>query len=336
MPLNRRKQQRFKLETEINAQITDQNGGPVGSEFYGCLRDISVGGACFNVQCSNQDLGQTLLAETITLILPLEKGASVKVSGLIVGANFDHSSSYSIHLQFPKKYSDESLKNLIHVCEKHASNGGANAAQKESDGDSIDPQTRAEANLAVLSHLMEELAKVQKERLKAKQSQKTLEEAKAPKKPVEENRESSNKLEEEPSKTDKETSPQKAMRPHEEIEALILELEKAPSDMSIIQRLVDLYTKYELYEAAIEILDAALKLAPKVAELQCLLGDTYYRAERFQESLAPLRLAVRLDPKIAKAHFFLSMANDLVGKEEIAEKHYRIAIALDPDIEDNV
>lgn len=116
--LERRQQKRFKLAGKIFAQIIDQNGSQVGSAFYGWLEDISIGGACFYIHCSNKDVGRTLLGKMTTLTIRFEKGPHIKVNGLIVGAKFDLFSSYTIHLRFSRQFSEESFKKLIDICHK--------------------------------------------------------------------------------------------------------------------------------------------------------------------------------------------------------------------------
>lgn len=333
MPLTRRKQKRFKLETEITAQIVDQNGNPVGSALYGSLQDISVGGACFTVQNSSRDFIRTLPQKMTTLTFSFEKGTPVTVSGLIVGAKIGLSSSCTINLEFNQQYIDERLNKLIDICQKLKGANGSEALQKESEGEAKESLTKAKIDLASLANLMDELTRVQRELAKDKQSPKALDEAK---KSVGEIRGSTQKPAGAQTGAGGEAPPQKPMPSHKKIAALTRAIEKDPRDARLIQKLVDLYISFELYEAAIKTLKAVLKFNPKVAELQYLLGDTYYKAERFQESLAPFNRAIRLNPKLAKAHYFLSIVNELVGKEESAQKHYQTAIALDPDVESGV
>ena len=131
MPMNRRRHNRIKLEADITAQIIDQKGSPVGSALYGCLQDISVGGACFTIQCSKKDVGLTLLARMTTLTILFEKGLHIKVNGLILGAVFDLLGSCTIHLHFSQQFSKESFKKFIDICQKLKSPGGSEALQKD-------------------------------------------------------------------------------------------------------------------------------------------------------------------------------------------------------------
>ena len=133
MPMNRRRHNRIKLEADITAQIIDQKGSPVGSALYGCLQDISVGGACFTIQCSKKDVGLTLLARMTTLTILFEKGLHIKVNGLILGAVFDLLGSCTIHLHFSQQFSKESFKKLIEIWKMFKSHGELEALQKELD-----------------------------------------------------------------------------------------------------------------------------------------------------------------------------------------------------------
>jgi hypothetical protein len=613
MPLDRRGQRRFKLGTVINAQVIGQNGNPVGSTISGFLQDISIGGARFTAQNLKKDLGKKLLAERTTLTFPFEKDPPISVSGQIVGADFDDSSSsYTIRLQFPNQYIKENLNKLIDICkrlekpdeskaiqqkleqETHAnavvnfsslgslmdelsrvrkklaeeypsilddegidtptiSNGSIKesnkAISKESSiiteappppaspnqtpaintpdpiptigvpepttakkvYDSIEPEKPLEISIDEVPELTieteenkpieveaaevsleiepppelleitpepinspkEESVKLEvepdiqlpKESVPVSEPQKVSEKkakAKAPKKPIEKiskskkdevvesiieievpvveksketpvkrgEKKSENKSkplatpskasekpktkklpkkpenkeqpkvptepiekvaeskivdikeptiefefppEEETKETpvkpiEKKSEPKsepvsspsepisepkdkkpaeagpkntepdesKPPVPSDKIIALIEEVKKDPKNVGLVQSLVDHYIEEGLYEDAIKSLKAVIKINPREAEIYLLLGDTHFKAELFQESLKPLGMALRLNPKLAKAHYIYSMANELVGKEEVGQKHYRIATMLDPNIESKV
>lgn len=111
--LERRELKRHKLAGKITSQIIDKNGSPLGSAFHGWLVDISVGGAAFSIQCSNPDVGRTLLGRLSTLTIRIDKGPQIKVEGLIVGAKFDLFYTYMIHLRFSKPFNELKLKNLV-------------------------------------------------------------------------------------------------------------------------------------------------------------------------------------------------------------------------------
>jgi hypothetical protein len=127
-----------------------------------------------------------------------------------------------------------------------------------------------------------------------------------------------------------------APKPDEKVAALIQEVKKDSKNVGSVQKLVDHYISEGHYEDAIKSLKAIIKINPREAEIYLLLGDTHFQAEHFQESLKPLNMALRLNPKLAKAHYIFSMANELVGKEDVGQKHYRIATMLDPNIESKV
>ncbi len=114
--LERRQHQRHNLAGKITAQIFDKKRNPVGPAFYGWLDDISVGGASFFIQCSNKYVGRTLLGRLTTLSVQFEKGPQIKFNGLIVGARFDLSSAYTIHLKFSKPFDESKLEEIVAIC----------------------------------------------------------------------------------------------------------------------------------------------------------------------------------------------------------------------------
>lgn len=115
--LERRQHNRFKVEAEVTSEIIDQKRNPVGSKLNGCLHDISAGGACFSIRGSNKDISRTLLGRMTNLAIRVGR-RPIQVKGLIVGVKFDGFTVYTIHLKFPRQYSEESFKKLIDVCHK--------------------------------------------------------------------------------------------------------------------------------------------------------------------------------------------------------------------------
>lgn len=114
--LERRELQRHKLAGKTTLQVFDKNGNPEGPTYYGWLDDISVGGASFYVQCSNKDVGRTLLGKPTTLTIRFEKGPQLKFNGIILGARFDLFNLYTIHLRFSKPFDKSKLKDIASVC----------------------------------------------------------------------------------------------------------------------------------------------------------------------------------------------------------------------------
>ena len=113
--LERREFQRYKLAEKITAQIIDERGNPDGPVFYGQLKDISIGGACFSIKCSKKDVGRTLLGREATLSTLFEIGSQIIFNGLILGVRFDHFSSYTINLQFSKPFDESTLKDIVAI-----------------------------------------------------------------------------------------------------------------------------------------------------------------------------------------------------------------------------
>ncbi|MGV7220857.1 MAG: cyclic nucleotide-binding domain-containing protein [Nitrospinales bacterium] len=114
--LERRELQRHKLAGKITTQVFDKKGNPDGPTYYGWLDDISVGGASFYIQCSNKDVGRSLLGKPTTLTVRFEKGPQEKFNGLILGARFDLFNLYTIHLRFSKPFDKSKLKDIASIC----------------------------------------------------------------------------------------------------------------------------------------------------------------------------------------------------------------------------
>ena len=114
--LERRELQRHKLAGKITTQVYDKNGSPDGPAYYGWLDDISVGGASFYIQCSNKEVGRSLLGKVTTLTVRFEKGPQIKFGGLILGARFNLFNLYTIHLRFSKPFDKSKLKEIAAIC----------------------------------------------------------------------------------------------------------------------------------------------------------------------------------------------------------------------------
>jgi CRP-like cAMP-binding protein len=114
--LERRELQRHKLAGKITSQVFDKKGSPEGPAYYGWLDDISTGGASFYIQCSNKDVGRSLLGKVTSLTVRFEKGPQIKFGGLILGARFNLFNLYTIHLRFSKPFDKSKLKEIAAIC----------------------------------------------------------------------------------------------------------------------------------------------------------------------------------------------------------------------------
>jgi len=114
--LERRQCKRYKLAGKITLQINDKRGTPVGAAFHGLLDDISVGGAAFIIKSSNMYVGRTLLGRLATLSVQFKKGPQIKFMGLILGAKFDLSSAYKVHLKFSTPFDESKLEEIAAIC----------------------------------------------------------------------------------------------------------------------------------------------------------------------------------------------------------------------------
>lgn len=111
--MERRQLERFKIPGKTTTQIIDKKGGAMGKPFNGVLDDVSVGGACFIIKCSQRETARMLLGRTATLAIEFKKDQRATFSGNIVGVEFHLFSDYALHFRFSKPYREEDLINLI-------------------------------------------------------------------------------------------------------------------------------------------------------------------------------------------------------------------------------
>jgi len=177
MPLDRRGQRRFKLGTNITAQVIGKNGNPVGSTISGVLKDISVGGVRFTTHNLKKDLGKKLLDATTTITFPFVTDEPISVSGQIVGADIGESDISTIRLKFSEQYSFENLDKLMDICQRLRSpDESHNILQKME----METQTTTVANLSSIEGLMDEVARVQGKLAKESPSSRTNGKAEVP------------------------------------------------------------------------------------------------------------------------------------------------------------
>ncbi|MGV7221716.1 MAG: PilZ domain-containing protein [Nitrospinales bacterium] len=158
MPLDRRGQRRFKLNTVVNAQFIGKDENPIGSTISGLLQDISIGGARFTTHHLEKDQSQNLLTEMATLTFPFENNPPISVSGQIVGTDYQESNGHTLRLKFHLGYINENLNKLIDICHRLKNPSESEAIQKKLEGDS---QINAADNLSSLENLMDELSRMQ-------------------------------------------------------------------------------------------------------------------------------------------------------------------------------
>lgn len=111
--MERRQLERFKVSGKTTTQIIDKKGAAMGKPFNGVLDDVSVGGACFFIKCSQRKTARMLLGRTATLAIEFKKDQRAAFSGNIVGVEFHLFSDYALHFRFSKPYREEDLRNLI-------------------------------------------------------------------------------------------------------------------------------------------------------------------------------------------------------------------------------
>ncbi|MGV7222342.1 MAG: cyclic nucleotide-binding domain-containing protein [Nitrospinales bacterium] len=117
IPLERRQYDRFDLTGELTVQIFDKNIKQIMPTLEGVIKNISIGGALFSIQCSTKNVGRSLLGRKTTLTLTNEIAPLIKLNGYILGTKFDRQSSYAINLKFFKPYTEDIIKNIVAKCQ---------------------------------------------------------------------------------------------------------------------------------------------------------------------------------------------------------------------------
>ena len=124
--------------------------------------------------------------------------------------------------------------------------------------------------------------------------------------------------------------------PKSEMEQLQDIIKKKPKDVAAHVKLAKLHIEKKEVDQAIKLLEIAGKLAPKDDKVFYQIGEIQYKQQHYQEALDAFNKAVRANVKHAEAHYYLCTLNELVGNEDIAQKHYQKAVKLDPDIENKL
>lgn len=111
--MERRQLERFKVPGKTTTQIIDKKGAAMGKPFHGILDDVSVGGACYFIKCSQRETARMLLGRTATVAIEFKKDQRATFTGNIVGVEFHLFSDYALHFRFSKPYLEKDLINLI-------------------------------------------------------------------------------------------------------------------------------------------------------------------------------------------------------------------------------
>jgi hypothetical protein len=96
--LERRQNKRYPLEAVLNARLQNLKGQDVGVSFRGVLDDVSVGGVCFYIKCSQQSTARMLLGRPVCLTFSLGKVA-MDLRGVIVSSKHHLRNDYTVHVK---------------------------------------------------------------------------------------------------------------------------------------------------------------------------------------------------------------------------------------------
>ncbi len=100
--LDRRLHDRFACTGKLSAQLFNDTGQPLGATFSGHMADISQGGICFSITCSNQT-AKVLLGRQIKVSMFLAEGVdstTTHKTAIIVGVKYHLHNDYTVHIQF--------------------------------------------------------------------------------------------------------------------------------------------------------------------------------------------------------------------------------------------
>jgi Flp pilus assembly protein TadD len=106
--------------------------------------------------------------------------------------------------------------------------------------------------------------------------------------------------------------------------------EVAPKDPVPLARLGAAYTELRAYNEAAGAFRQAIQLAPKDAELRCGLGTVLLAIDKPELALTQLDAALALRPE-PRTYNLLGVANDLIGRHDVAQQDYADGLRLAPD-----
>ena len=113
--LDRRTQERLKLEGIVVFQLVKKSGELLGKPFKASLSDVSVGGMSFFIKTPKKETVRLLLGRKVNLkftIPKAESGGQEDINGTVVGLCDHFFNDYSIHIKFENVMSDSALDPL--------------------------------------------------------------------------------------------------------------------------------------------------------------------------------------------------------------------------------
>ncbi|MBI5374685.1 MAG: tetratricopeptide repeat protein [Candidatus Schekmanbacteria bacterium] len=116
-----------------------------------------------------------------------------------------------------------------------------------------------------------------------------------------------------------------------DINTLIRESEKNPSDISLKEKLAIAYIKEKKYDNAIQIFQKILSINSGSAIHHNALGSVYGLKGDINKAVEEYKLAVKFDPGFAEAH--KNLGNAYIGEKKLDEalKEFNTALKLKPD-----
>lgn len=96
--LDRRQSRRYPLESSVTARLQNLKGQDVGVSFRGVLDDVSVGGVCFYIKCSQQSTARMLLGRPVAVSFTVGK-RNMELRGVIVSSKYHLRNDYTVHVK---------------------------------------------------------------------------------------------------------------------------------------------------------------------------------------------------------------------------------------------
>lgn len=113
--LDRRRQERIRVNGTLAVQVMDSAGKPVSRPFKGEIQDISIGGMSFSNYFKTKKTALSLLGRRIAIVCKLRAQGSwheIKKLSQVVAVQSHSFSEYSFHIRFDRPISTELVNSL--------------------------------------------------------------------------------------------------------------------------------------------------------------------------------------------------------------------------------
>jgi len=121
--IERRRFKRFEVSGEITTQLFDKEGKTAGKPFQGHLKDLSEGGVCYFIKCSQKSLARHLLGRPakFKISYPKDDGRhmTLNINGRVAGVNFCSFNDYTVHASFSKLFPEAQIRELNASSQTH-------------------------------------------------------------------------------------------------------------------------------------------------------------------------------------------------------------------------